>query len=47
MNVEQFTNKVKEQINAAQITALQMQHQAYAKATTVGAAFVVLLFVQR
>ena len=27
MNVEQFTNKVKEQISAAQIKALQMQHQ--------------------
>ena len=27
MNMEQFTNKVKEQISAAQIKALQMQHQ--------------------
>ena len=27
MNVEQFTNKVKEQISAAQIKALQKQHQ--------------------
>ena len=27
MNMEQFTNKVKEQISTAQIKALQMQHQ--------------------
>ena len=27
MNLEQFTNKVKEQISAAQIKALQKQHQ--------------------